>query len=803
MKLILSFIFLMLTARGMAQLNSPAHTYTFSGYITDEMQVPLPNTTLRLYNNIDSSLLITTVSTNKGYFEFKLNSSKSYYIIITYTGFKTLKISFDQIRSAPGGQMGYIRLKEDINQLKQAVIKGKQPIVQQRTDRTVIVVNEQVKKLAENALDMIRLAPGITISDNEDVIQMSGKDAVEVMINDRIVKLTSRDLVKLLKSLPVDAVNQLEVMTNPSAKYEVSGNKGLLNIKTRQNTIKGITGNVDLAHSQASHGMGDLATNINYGAGKFAVSGYFAYHYGNYPSLTTTDRHLHTALLHQNTNSADQWRDPAMRMTAEYYINSKQVIGAIVSDEHSYNTSNYQTSSYLDQVLLRDTSYQTNGYGPNTSHWNTYNLNYRFVDAGDTEFSFDLDRSLYNKDDQNNIANIIAGINTLNGNTYKTLTDITINTFKGDYTHIWKNKLKAEAGFKISGVSTNNNFLATNIVNGNAKMDNSQTNRFLYKEYVNAAYFNLSKNYGKWGLQFGLRAEYSKIKGISTDIMGNSSTKPDSSYLNLLPAAYVTYSPSAAHGFRLSFNQRVKRPNYSALQPFTYQTDAFNYETGNPALRVQKNSNAELSYTYDNRIVISSAYTHTTDFFNPVMYMVGNITYRTTLNSGTMNGWNFNLNYPAKVTKWWNMLNKLNGFYNHFNRQLYQGILNEGKWSYSLSTSQRITLPSKYSIIVSGRYNSPLQNLIYYQQSNANVSVSIGRKILKEQGSFRIGISDIFRMQRTNTLVNFGDLRYIQNETWESRRLSLSFAWRFGNKKIKETQERSTGSRDEKNRSGS
>lgn len=211
----------------------------------------------------------------------------------------------------------------------------------------------------------------------------------------------------------------------------------------------------------------------------------------------------------------------------------------------------------------------------------------------------------------------------------------------------------------------------------------------------------------------------------------------------------------------------------------------------------------ELSYTYDDRITFTAAYTHTTDLFNPIIYTRGNSIYHTTINSGTMDGWNFNLNYPVKITKWWNMLNKLNGFYNHFNGQLYQGILNAGKWSYALSTSQRITLAHQYSLLINARYNSPFQNLIDYQQSNANVSASIGRKILKEQGSFRVGISDIFSMQKTNTLVNFGDLNYTQNKTWESRRLSLSFTWRFGNKKVKETQDRPTGSRDEKMRGGS
>lgn len=802
MKVILFLIFLLISVTGFSQQPSSKLRH-INGYITGDKQASLQGATLKLYSITDSALLQNTISNDKGYFDFELTTSGSYYILASYTGYKTLKIDWEQIKSSTGGNLGIINLIVYENLLTQVVIKGKQSLIQQRTDRTVITVNNQLKKLAENALDIIRLAPGITVSDNEDAIQMSGKDAVDVMINDKVVKLTSRDLVKLLKSLPVGSVSQLEVMANPSAKYDVTGNKGLLNIKTRQNTVKGITGNIDLSHSQARHSMGDLSTNLNYGAGKFAVSTYLAYHYGNYPTFTNTDRYLNNGVLRQSSVSADQWKDPAVRITAEYYINSKQVIGAIVSHEESHNTANYDTKSYLAQTGMKDTSYQTTGYGPNTSRWNSYNLNYRYTNNSGTEFSFDLDRSLYRKNDDNNVVNNRAGSDILNGNNYKTLTDIGINTFKGDYSHIWRNKLKIEGGFKISGVSTNNRLAVNQIVNGISKTDSSQTNNFLYHEYVNATYINLSKTYGKWGLQLGLRAEHSKIKGISTGASALEAIKPDSAYLNLLPSVYVTYLPTDVHAFRLSFNQRVKRPNYNSLQPFTYQLDAFDFETGNPALRVQRNSNAELSYTYNNRITLTSAYTHTTDYFNPVVYMVGNLIYHTTLNSGTMDNWNFNLNYPIQITKWWNMLNKVNGLYNHFNGQLYQGILNEGKWSYALSTSQRLTLPGKYSLLVNARYNSSVLNLIFYQRSNANVSLSIGKKIFKDKGAFRVGVTDIFKMQRTKTLVNFGDLNYAQNETWESRRLSLSFTWRFGEKKIKEAKDRSTGNSDEKNRSGS
>ncbi|TDO24441.1 outer membrane beta-barrel protein [Pedobacter duraquae] len=683
--------------------------------------------------------------------------------------------------------------------LNEVKIVGRQSLIQQRTDRSVIVVNNQIRQLADHALDLLRLAPGITISDNEDALQMNGKDAVEVMINDKVVKMSGRDLVKLLKSLPIATVAQLEIMTNPSAKYDISGNSGLLNIKTKRISNNGITGNVDLSHSQAGHSMGDLSNTLNYGADQLAVSSYLAYHYGNYPSRSNLERLVDQGKLDQVKNSADKWRDPALRLTAEYYIDDKQILGALLAYERSRNTGSYEADATLFPDFGVPTKSHTRSFGPNTSNWKTYNLNYRFADTLGTEFSLDLDRSLFHKDNLNTVTTTFS-IQELDDINYQTFTGIAINSLKGDYSRNWKTKLKLEAGFKISGVRTDNELSVHAAPMKGGLVERSKDN-FLYREDVNAAYVNLGKSYLKWGWQMGLRLEHSKIKGMATSDNESVLIKPDSVYWNLMPAVYLTFRPSSVHNFRLSVNQRIKRPNYTALRPFTYQIDAFNVETGNPGLRVQKNTNAELSYSFKDRITISASYAHTDDFFTPVLFLREDVFYQTTANAGTMDNWNFLLNYPVKVSRWWNMVNKLTGFHNQFNGQLFQGVLDDGKWSYGMSTAQRFNLPKNYLVTLNARYTSSLKNLIYSQRDNANVSIGISKKLFKEQASFRIGVSDLFETQRTYTDVNFMNLIYSECETWESRRFSMGFSWQFGNKKVRQTKERSIGGADEKSRS--
>ena len=414
----------------------------------------------------------------------------------------------------------------------------------------------------------------------------------------------------------------------------------------------------------------------------------------------------------------------------------------------------------------------------------------------------ELNDAQFHKNDQNDLTDAFYPSNNSDNNFYHTLTNIDILTLKGDFTHIWKSKLKLEAGFKLSEVTTHNDFSAVTSNNGILKADSGQNNNYNYHEDVNAVYFNLNKNMGRWGLQVGARLEQSHVKGTSTDGYGKQTIKPDSNYVKLLPAIYLTYQPSDKDNVRLSLNERLKRPNYSDLQPFSYQIDPTDEQIGNPELRVQRTYNAELAYTYNDRVTLTADYTHTVDFFTPVTYLVNNIYYQTVQNTGTTDNWNFNLNYPIKVTKWWNMLTKASVFENRFAGQLYEGFLDVAKWSYYLSTSQRFNIPGNVLLQLSARYNSPLQTLIYYSEDNSSVGISLSKKVLKGQGSIRLGFRDLFKGQHNDVIVNFEDLHYIQRNTWESQRAFIEFNWQFGKSKIKQHEDRNSANSEEKDRSG-
>lgn len=736
-----------------------------SGIVLDEKKLPLRGAVIRAFD--PHQQIKATLTDGEG--KFDLARQATYYVF-SYTGYKN-----DTIRRAHSD----IRLimVPDARQLNEVAVTSSRPVLKQEADRTIITVNSTIKKLASNVLEVINLAPALTVNDNEEAILMSGKSEVQVMINDKVVKLTPRDLAKMLKAMPVGSITAIEVMTNPPAKYEVNGNTGLINIRTNA-VQKGINGNLDYSTSQGVSNWSDLSGLLNYGNGKFALNGYGGWHTGGYQTKDAITRSLSSGILNQQTIHLDKWNDPIIRLTFEYQLNRNSIIGGLVEREQSHNTATYST----DSQQIPGASYSTTGDVPFLQRWTTFNINYRFNDTVGNELTADLDKADYHRDNHTSV--FTTNQPPLD---YHTLTNININTVKTDYTHRWKNGTKLESGVKFGDVQTN---------------DNQNGNLFSYRERIISAYASLNRNFEKWNIEVGLRGEQTSAQGTGKPVSGAIITKPDTNYLNILPAIYLTYLLNDKNNFRLSVNRRVKRPDYDDLQPITYEVDPLNYTTGNPGLRVQQNDVAELTYTYDNRISVIGSYTRSSDYFNQVIQQSGDVLYHLSANAGTMKSWNIDVNLPFKAARWWNMLYKLNIANDQFTGQQFQGFLNEQKWHYQLSMTQRINLPGQYLLQFGARFTSASLNLIYYKQSDANTTVSISKKFFNDQALVKIGASDLFDTQRNYTAVNFGTLRYTDLGSYESRRISLSLSWKFGNQKIRQTAERVNGDAEEKERSG-
>ncbi len=778
-----------------------------TGSVIDENSNPIPFAVLQLYKEHDTVPVKGVIASERGIFELVNVPAGRYTLRASGMGQKPFNTPGFEIKDTGTVTFNSLLLQPSGKQLTEVVVKGRKPVVEQKIDMTVINVQGSVLAEANNSLEVIQLAPGVKISDNEDQITMNGKEGVDVMINGKLSKLSGRDLVKFLKSMRSNTLQSVEVISNPSSRYDVSGNRGILNIKMKKVQMEGVNGSVNTELSQGEHTRGDVGGEINYARNNFNVYGYLGYHFGKYRTTYIQDRQVSmdrkAKTFNQQNNAVDQWSDPVVRVGADYNIDKFSSVGIVVELEHSHNKKRYDTYNTIQPFgsSSTDSTIYTGSYAPNVRKWNTYNLNYHYTDTSGTAFNVDIDNSFYGYNVDNYLSNRTL-TRREDSSLFYTNTKINILTFKADYSREFASNIKLEAGIKFSLVTSRNQFSTSNTREGIYQPDSSRTNNFKYDENVNAGYLNIGKQIGKWGLQLGVRVEQSNVKGIYRDLSDKQTVKPDSTYLNILPTAFLSYLPHEDHAFRLSFSQRIKRPDYESLQPVFYQLDAYSYFVGNPYLKPQKNSTAEFSYTYKSKVTFTASYTRTTDYFNPLVYQIGQVIYQTEQNTGNMDSWNFTANYPFSITKWWSCRNMVTVFYNSYKGQLLQGYLNNGQWSGGFTTTQRFILPEKFILQITARYNLPVQRLIYYEETYGSVGFSVNKKMMGGKGMLRVGCSDLFHTMNKNTTVDFGDLKYTQNNKWESRSAFIEMSYRFGNTRIKQPKERETGNTDERERAG-
>jgi iron complex outermembrane receptor protein len=777
-----------------------------SGTVLDTARQPVAYAIVKISRAADSVFVKGTATNAKGAFYVTNLKEGGYKIKISYVGLLPYSTNAN-IEEGKLLALGSLIIKNSTNVLKQVNITSSAPIIEQRIDMSVINVRG-IAAVAPNALEVMKFAPGVMVSDNEDNISMSGKSGVDVYIDGKLTRLGGRSLTNFLKSLPTGTVDQMEVISNPSSKYDVQGNKAIINIKTKKNQLLGFNGNIDGSSSHAINNIYDIGADLNYRWDKFVTTGYFGFHKGAFQSRDIQTRQLVDPgidkTLFINNKNVDNWKDPNARVSIEYNFDKNNSLGVLIEAESSTNGKNYTTDILNHNNNLKtDSLIRTQSSSPNKRNWNTYDLNYHYSDQAGTDIALLADLSTFTHNINNSLFNNLISTNPqqdLGGNIFNTHNTIDIFSLRGDYTKQFKSNLKIESGFKVSDVKTNNDFVVQDLYQGIATPDFNQTNNYVYKEQINSLYLNIGKSFSKFAFQGGVRVEQSNINGVSTNTAGNQITRPDSSYINLLPSLYLSYFPDKTNILKLSYTQKITRPGYESLNPFNYQLDLFTYHLGNPGLRVQSNSSLEFSYTYNNNLTFTAAYNHIKDYFTPVFSQVKGITYDQVINTGKEDDVVFNLDLPIKVTKWWTMNNKASVFYNSFKGQFYDSYLDVGKWAFSAYSSQRFVLPYKFILQVSGRYYSPSQQLIYYNHDHGTLSTSIGRRLFNDKATVRVGAVDLFYTSKQRTDVNFNRVNYTELSLDETRQVFVSFNYSFGNPKVKSSSQTSVGDTDEKRR---
>lgn len=760
-----------------------------------------------LYKTADSSLEKIEVSDNEGKFSFINIPEVQYFVEIKGSGFATYQSATIDLAKGPVPELE-IKLSPVSKVLETVVVSAKKPLIERKLDKVVMNVEASLTAAGTSALEVLEKAPGVEV-DKDGKISLKGKDGVLVLIDDRPTYLKGDELANYLKNLPSSSLDKLEIMTNPSAKYDAAGNSGVINIKTKKMKSRGFNGSLNTSAMVSDDARGNGSLNLNYRKGKINLFGTYSYFFMNTESTMFLKRNftnyetqkLEATFDQQNTTQFHAESNNA-KVGLDFYAGKNTVAGIVLTGNYATRLRHYQNKAKLlnpygetDSVLSAHNNF--NGYSKNFSA--NMNLRHSFDSSG-KNITVDLDYIVY---DQNSNSNIFSEYFYGDGSVQKPSalligrmpSHINIYSGKSDYTMPFKNGSKIEAGIKSSYVVTDNNALYQNQTDKGFETDNHKTNHFIYKENINAAYINWNMQVKKWGFQSGLRAEQTIAKGHQ---LGNT-VYPDSSftknYVNLFPTVYVSYNANEKNSFAINYGRRIERPEYNDLNPFLYFIDEYTYEAGNVFLQPEFTDQVEISHTYNNFLNSSISYSHTNNSITETLRQETEkrITYQTKDNIAEKtsitfsSGANFSVGKKIRVS--------IDG---SLSDNIYSGMIEQQKlhtetWTFRGKMSNQVKFANGWSAELSGFYSSRAIEGQIVIDPLWRADAAVQKSILKNKGSLNLFIRDIFNSQQFNGSVKSNEIDVLINHRRQSRIVGISFSYRFG-KPIKNLKQHRSGS---------
>jgi iron complex outermembrane receptor protein len=802
----LLYIILLLIAPAAAIAQGAKPTAGIAGQLQNEQAKTMDYATVSLLRGKDSSVVKSTLTNDAGKYRFDNINAGSYIIKATTVGYQpafsnVLEVTSDAIE-AP-----IIKMQQSSRNLQGVTITSAKPLIERKLDRTVMNVENSVLAAGNNALEILERAPGVTI-DKDDNISLKGKQGVTVMINDKLTYLSSTQLSALLQSTDGSTIQSIEVITSPSAKYDASGNSGIINIKLKKNRQSGTNGSLTAGAGYGKNIRDNTSLTLNHKTGNLNLFSTLTHGDINRQNMLDIYRTVVSGPTTRYFTQSTLMKKPVhynnYRVGADYNTSDKNTVGIVVSGDYTNEVNNNTSRTNIGSQPMGIDSFQNTLTGIKQTYRNiAVNLNDKLViDTNGQELSIDLD---YSKFKNNSLANYDTYSFMPDGSQQKpplflrnqTPSIISIYTAKADYAYPLTKSLKLETGVKLSSVKTDNDLRAEIQQGGAFVNDVTRTNRFVYDEKVNAAYINLGRTFKKTSIQAGLRAENT----VSTGNLITYSQIVHRSYLDFFPSLFINQTLPGKHEMGFNYSRRIDRPGYDNLNPFTYYLDQYTYEKGNPFLKPQYTNTFELSYTYNKSLNVTLGYSHTTDASVDVLYTdtVKKATFQTTENLQTRNNYNININSPYTITKWWTGNVDVNGFYQKFKSPALLGqTLNNGQLAFQGRTTQTFMWPG-YKFEVTANYESAQSYSMFKIKSQYTIDAGVSHSFYQKKMNLKLALNDVFntRRSRVSTIYSNTNLNLVQKN--ETRIARITFTYNFGNSKIIARQHQ-TGAEDEKGR---
>ncbi|MDB4927455.1 outer membrane beta-barrel protein [Mucilaginibacter sp.] len=776
------------------------------GKVSDDKHLAAEAATVILLAAADSSIIKSIGCDVNGLFKFSTKPG-NYLLLVSKIGYEQSLTGPYELMAGKEVVNNDIVLVPHLPQLKEVSITAQRSYVEVKPGKVVLNVQSSIIAEGNSVIEILRQAPGVH-DDGHGNLSIIGRQGALITIDGKQVNLSGQDLTDLLQSMPGSNVQQIELIANPSSRYEAGG-AGVINIVSKKGTNAGTNFTANAGIGYGKFYKTNAGLNFNTRMDNVNIFGNYSYLQNKTFHNITTDRIInYSGLLSDydvNYSATQLGKSHNFRLGTDIVISHNSTLGFLVSgtvnnnDYIKNNVLNISNQGKLDSTISTMSK-------PNRGQSNiSYDVNYTGkLDAAGKTLSADL---VFNKIDRHSAEYIDNHFYNAAGVSYRL--PLYLQNLSPSVIHIWAAKIdyvnplsktsQIEAGVKYSWVESNNDLVFGPKVNGIYTSSPKFSNTFIFKENINSGYINYTNNIGKLNMTAGLRIE--ETNSTSTSATTMKYTKK--SYLDWFPQLQLIYQADEKNEFNFSFNRGITRPQYEDINPFLYYVDLYDYRSGNPNLLPQYANRIQLSHTYNKTFITTLYAAVITDLYDLTDYSQNDsskVNITTKKNFGSFSGVGLKFFAPVTFNAWWNGNFLADASYQRFKAYPENGNLNKGTSDIILSSEQDFKICSTMSAQLTGKYETPNFYGIGQIKANYRVDAGISKQLFNKNGTLRLTINDIFNTYRDRAVVNYQNLNMTIYDKIETRVIRLGFTYRFGNTSLKGTTRHSAGNEDEQKR---
>ena len=770
-----------------------------TGKIVDnQTNIPLPYASIRMFKSADSSFVSGAITDETGGFVVDITAG-DYYALLEFIGYKRKFLS-DLKPGATNASLdlGNIKLTGSAQNLEEVTIQAEKSTMELSLDKKIFNVGKDLANAGGTAVDILTNVPSVAV-DVDGNVSLRGSGNVRILIDGKPSGLVSIKGGSGLQSLQGSMIERVEIITNPSARYEAEGMGGIINIVLKKERKEGFNGSFDIITGFPANFGG--AANVNYRRKNLNFFINYTMSYRNTPgrnyvyqelyrndSTFISERDMHTSLKGQN-NSA--------RGGIDYYFNPKNVL----TGAYTYRISKgkrFSTLKYKDFLsnINNPTGYTNRTQDetetePNSEYALTYKKTFerkgqeftadvRYLDNWENSDQY-YNEDIYKPDGSLLVPHILQ--RAVNYETEKQL------LFQADYVHPFSKDGKLEAGLRSSNRNMTNDYTVTQQTgdDGWVPLPNL-TNDFLYKEKINAAYGIVGHKFRKLSYQVGMRAEWTQV---TTELRTTNEVNARK-YANLFPSVHVTYELAKQNAMQFSFSRRVRRPQYNDLSPFATYSDNRNYWSGNPDLNPEFTNVFEVGhirYFGKGSITSSVYYRHTNGKIISIRRVQDNgNSYTRPENLGTEDAYGAEFTSSFVPYQWWKLDGSVNFFRAITNGTNVDSDFKSDTYSWFVRTTSRFTLWKSTDLQLRGNYEAPQQTPQGKRKALATLDLAASRDILKNNATLTLSVLDVFNSRKYRSIIEGSNFYAVNSSQGRRRQINLTLNYRLhqAKKKVKE-----------------